>query len=313
MTAPSVPTIKRLFAVSGNRCAFPSCHLPVVDQASSKVTGRISHIKARRCGGPRYDPNQTDEQRHSFENLLLLCPIHHDVIDADPKSYTVERLLEIKSNHEIANAGGDEPNDCVAVELISLSVVQIPVIHTQYQSGGQTAQQITNIIHHSVDSAQWAQDIEAKRQAHDLDVFRRSDAILDEDILLPGFSTLIGDHSYRESFRNPVAEFCDFFIKAQNQYLDSNLASLSSDATTALRRLVSFIAKHFFIYPKHNQDFENIRYCLYPELNVDRAGSGDPDEMDKYDNYGDQLEQVVRNAEVAYRSYRKAIKEKLIA
>ena len=53
--------------------------------------------------GPRYDPNQTVEERHAFGNLVLMCPIHHDVIDDDPDSYTVERLRSIKTTHEALN------------------------------------------------------------------------------------------------------------------------------------------------------------------------------------------------------------------
>ena len=94
MTGPSVATVKRLFAVSGNRCAFPECALPLVDEASGKVTGRICHIKADSPGGPRYDPEQHNKERHGFANLVLMCPLHHDVIDSDAEAYTMERLLE---------------------------------------------------------------------------------------------------------------------------------------------------------------------------------------------------------------------------
>lgn len=34
MKAPRDSTIKRLFALSGNRCAFPKCYTPLVDQTS---------------------------------------------------------------------------------------------------------------------------------------------------------------------------------------------------------------------------------------------------------------------------------------
>ena len=47
---------------------FPRCPLPLVDISSGKVTGRICHIKAQKSGGPRYDPDQTDEEQHD-----LLC------------------------------------------------------------------------------------------------------------------------------------------------------------------------------------------------------------------------------------------------
>lgn len=46
---PEVKTIKRLVAVSDNRCAFTGCKTPLVD-TSGKVTGRTSHIKATSPG-----------------------------------------------------------------------------------------------------------------------------------------------------------------------------------------------------------------------------------------------------------------------
>jgi hypothetical protein len=118
LTSPSISTIKRLFAVSANRCAFPGCKLLLVDPSSEVVIGKICHIKARKPGGPRYDLNQTDEERHSFENLLLLCPIHHDIIDADPHFYTVERLIEIKSMYEGESSGEALVSDRIAEALI---------------------------------------------------------------------------------------------------------------------------------------------------------------------------------------------------
>jgi len=95
---PSQPTIKRLYALSGNICAFPSCQTPLIED-SGTVTGKICHIKAKSKNGPRYDKKQTNEERHSFENLILLCSRHHDVIDKEEKIYTAEALEEIKKIH----------------------------------------------------------------------------------------------------------------------------------------------------------------------------------------------------------------------
>src|SRR5262245_30551379 len=96
---PSESSIKRLFALSRNRCSFPDCTTAIV-QTSGTVTGKICHIKARSPGGPRYDPAQTNEERHAFQNLILLCSVHHDIVDAEPEKFTVELLGEIKEMHE---------------------------------------------------------------------------------------------------------------------------------------------------------------------------------------------------------------------
>ena len=99
MKAPSEQTIKRLFAHSGNRCAFTGCTTAIV-QPSGTVTGKICHIKAKSPNGPRYDHTQKDEERHAYENLILLCSVHHDIVDAEPQRFTVELLKDFKEIHE---------------------------------------------------------------------------------------------------------------------------------------------------------------------------------------------------------------------
>lgn len=99
MNEPSLATLKRLFALSGNRCAFSQCTLPIVED-SGVVTGIVCHIKARSKGGPRYDPKQTVKERHEYANLVLLCSRHSKLIDSAPKTYTVDVLREMKEMHE---------------------------------------------------------------------------------------------------------------------------------------------------------------------------------------------------------------------
>lgn len=99
MAEPTEKTIKQLFALSGNICAYPKCQLPIVERAGT-VTGEICHIRARHAGGPRFDASQSEEDRHAFANLILLCRHHHKVIDSEPELYTVDALTEMKSIHE---------------------------------------------------------------------------------------------------------------------------------------------------------------------------------------------------------------------
>lgn len=144
---PSVATIKRLFAVSGNQCAFQKCPSPLVHDG--KVTGRICHIKGARPGSARYDSSQSDEDRHNFHNLILMCPIHHDVIDADEVPYSVGRLHTLKSEHEARQRNAPAIDDNTAGQfllLLSNTVVNRNVtnVYNQHvtsdnQRGGITA------------------------------------------------------------------------------------------------------------------------------------------------------------------------------
>ena len=64
---PTPAVIKRLFALSGNKCAYPGCHEKIVDEHGT-VIGEICHIEAAEEGGERYNVNSNDEYRRSFDN-----------------------------------------------------------------------------------------------------------------------------------------------------------------------------------------------------------------------------------------------------
>lgn len=145
---PSVKTARRLYAVSGNLCAFPRCPTPIVDPESGVIIAEICHIRAFSPGGPRYDASLPEDERNAFENLILLCGVHHKIIDSDVASYPVERLQEMKAAHEEKYKHGAMPSDGsdeIARKLLLTLTVSGSVITTHNQSGGQVAHQITNI------------------------------------------------------------------------------------------------------------------------------------------------------------------------
>lgn len=133
---PSVQTIKRLFGESGNLCAFPNCTLPIV--TDSAPAGEVCHIKGSKPGSPRYDSAQSDDERHGYENLVLMCGFHHSVIDSDEVSYTVERLLQIKSAHKqrAKEMPDDESEKAARILFVAPTV-------SNNQSGGITASVVT--------------------------------------------------------------------------------------------------------------------------------------------------------------------------
>jgi hypothetical protein len=99
MNAPTERDVKKLFALSLNQCAFPNC-IQSIFTLSDEMIGEICHIKAQSPNGPRYDPVQTEAERHSFENLILFCRNHHKIVDDQPEKYTIEWLAKIKKEHE---------------------------------------------------------------------------------------------------------------------------------------------------------------------------------------------------------------------
>ena len=97
---PTASTEKKLMATSGNECAFPGCTEPVVDPEHNTLLGKIAHIKGKKPGARRYDKSQTDEQCRAFENLVVLCGKHHDIVDDknNEATYTVEYLVRAKAD-----------------------------------------------------------------------------------------------------------------------------------------------------------------------------------------------------------------------
>src|ERR1700674_5558571 len=95
--------LKKLYARSGNVCAFPDCRKVLVSEEGSGpmvVLGEAAHIVAETTGGPRGTSPMTLEERNRSANLLLLCSRHHQLVDAQPATYTVEVLKQMKEDHE---------------------------------------------------------------------------------------------------------------------------------------------------------------------------------------------------------------------
>lgn len=94
----SETTIKKLFALSGNLCAFPGCEQKIFDEHGNLI-GELCHIEAANREGERYNPDQSEQERASFENLILLCANHHRVTN-DESVYIVASLKAMKASHE---------------------------------------------------------------------------------------------------------------------------------------------------------------------------------------------------------------------
>ena len=96
-----ISDIKRLFSLSGNQCAEPNCYSKMIADDGITVLGEICHISAASENGPRYDPSLDNNKRRSFENLILLCPSHHKMVDnpSNKEIYTKKMLGKWKSEH----------------------------------------------------------------------------------------------------------------------------------------------------------------------------------------------------------------------
>jgi hypothetical protein len=93
---------KTLWGRSANRCA--SCKQELVVNSTPKddesIVGEECHIVSGQPNGPRYDPVFPIEKLDLYQNLILLCCIHHKMVDDQSTTYTINILQQMKLNHE---------------------------------------------------------------------------------------------------------------------------------------------------------------------------------------------------------------------
>lgn len=104
--APKKETLIRLFAKSGNKCAFENCTHKLF-AADGTFIAEVCHIEAVMPKGERFNPKMNDEERRQEENLIVLCHAHHKITDNEDE-YTVAKLKSIKQKHEAKFTSGGE-------------------------------------------------------------------------------------------------------------------------------------------------------------------------------------------------------------
>ena len=95
MSSISNPEIKKLYGLSAGRCNI--CKTGVFD--NHVHVGEMAHIIAKSTKGPRGEESLSCG-RNSYDNLILLCANHHLEVDQNSEFYTVEKLHQIKAEHE---------------------------------------------------------------------------------------------------------------------------------------------------------------------------------------------------------------------
>jgi hypothetical protein len=94
-----------LWANAAGRCEYTGCnkHLigDLISGAEDRNFGFVAHIVADTPDGPRGDPIRSAQLSNDINNLMLLCHVHHKLIDVDDVAGHPEaRLLAMKAAHE---------------------------------------------------------------------------------------------------------------------------------------------------------------------------------------------------------------------
>ena len=98
---PDQHTKLRLFADSGGYCQNPSCtSLLFMSVGNERLhVAEIAHVCAAEERGPRANTALTPEQRGEYDNLILLCPTCHTVVDKAPEAFPDSLMHQWKRMH----------------------------------------------------------------------------------------------------------------------------------------------------------------------------------------------------------------------
>ena len=130
-------TRKILWGRSGNRCAICRQRL-VVDETSAdaeSVVGDECHINSGALAGPRHDATADPQATDDLKNLLLLCRVHHKMVDDQFETYTTELLQSIKANHETWVDSRFKEKDALSAVKIRRLKNEIPALLKSVESG----------------------------------------------------------------------------------------------------------------------------------------------------------------------------------
>jgi hypothetical protein len=112
-------TRKILWGRSGNLCAY--CRRVLVEDGANpsdeSVVGDECHLIGERPDAARGHLGVGRDDLDESDNLVLLCEVHHKLVDDQPETYTVEILRAMKAAHELwvkeklaRKPGGKQPH-----------------------------------------------------------------------------------------------------------------------------------------------------------------------------------------------------------
>lgn len=119
-----LPDVKILYGLAAGRCSFFECKIELVLEnkpGEKKQIGQIAHIVAHSKKGPRSQEAYPSEKLDSYNNWILLCGTHHDIVDTAVSKYSANDLLEMKEKHE------KWVQESLSIEVMNVSFAELEV------------------------------------------------------------------------------------------------------------------------------------------------------------------------------------------
>jgi hypothetical protein len=122
--------VKRILALrAAHRCSNPLCRrltIKPTDTGGAVSSGIAAHVSGAARGGPRFNANQTPEERAGAANGIWLCHNCSDVIDKDEGKYPPELLFEWRRQHEAWVSNEDLVPKLPSVKVSTLKGFSLP-------------------------------------------------------------------------------------------------------------------------------------------------------------------------------------------
>ena len=126
MSVSNIPQkiVNLLWGLAGGHCELCGKNVSVDYLLGEKGKfAEVAHIEADSPRGPRYNPSQTDDERNSVGNLMLLCPVCHKDIDSNPEEFSVGYLKARKRFYEDSVKEAVDAIGPACTDVVTLSMV----------------------------------------------------------------------------------------------------------------------------------------------------------------------------------------------
>lgn len=185
-------------------------------------------------------------------NLVFLCLEHHDAYDSRP-----------------SQSKGHLPEEVVQYREMLVSAMKL-------------------LSENAIPARQEPPKVESSEGArqHDVDVFERGQVIMPGTALRQILERLRSDHSYTRSDGRMLDRWLGAHQHVENEFVSEDLNRGLYEVWRAVNEMRDYLVHHFFVFPPGQNIGEDTQYCLYPDLNDDRGGSGRAGDMKRYEEIG---------------------------
>jgi hypothetical protein len=118
---------------------------------NDSIVGEEAHIVSGRPLGPRFSPAFPQQNLDEPENLILLCRIHHKMVDDQAETYTVALLRTQKENHEQWVASKLSERDSLPRVMVRRVKENIPPMLVRLHTGAEITRVVDRALAFSFD------------------------------------------------------------------------------------------------------------------------------------------------------------------